>query len=419
MSKKRKADQPLNLAKRNKMSEDDPDLGMAIPGGLRRWVPMLDLPEDEFSIIMYGTRGSGKTTMLRQILFDMYERIKDHEIYLISNTAAFNTLSDAYSYVPKCATCTSMGEIGTVCQAILDKQEERWKGVSEDKPKKDKPSRKKEMPAPYERDVKDPPKKEKKEGKKSKKGGKELVDKSGIGPPTGSFNEEKKEEPRRVLLIMDDVVHENAIRFCEPLNEISISGRHYKISQIILSQGISGSQSVPPIVRNTTNFLIVVQNPSSAQERKMFSDWYLQKKDDKESKGKGLDLMGQVTEVDYRAFVVDRASRKREFVDYCFAYGPVPDPFPVENFRLGTPEQWLQDMKMEQETQERAKAESEWQRMELGQAQAFALNSGTHPLRNYEIPFSNPMFKSARENKKLVPASKWQVQSTRPGLKMA
>ena len=148
--------------------------------------------------------------------------------------------------------------------------------------------------------------------------------------------------PRR-LIVLDDVVNENRIRYSSNLNKLAVSGRHIFISCIILSQSVTGSASVPPIIRRNSDFIMVVGFPRSIHERKMLSEEYLTIGNDTDASQKSLRILKDVTQQAYRAFVISVInSTATEYNQFLFQYGPVPAPprNVSKGFKLGTPDQW-------------------------------------------------------------------------------
>lgn len=123
-----------------------------------------------------------------------------------------------------------------------------------------------------------------------------------------------------------------------------VAGRHINISVVILSQVVSGSGSVPPIVRTQCDAIFVVANPRSEKERALLAEQYLTATNSFNSKGKGLEVLAAITDVQYRALVIlTTDSSARRFEDYLLKYGPVNDDEVEKEFRLGTPDQWEDD----------------------------------------------------------------------------
>jgi len=246
--------------------------------------PILDLPEYWFAIY-YGLRRSGKTTMLKHMLNEMKERLDDHKVYLFSTTAELN--SD-YEYIPKKAKYYNVAEIEQDLGKIINEQKGAIKRFNE--------------------------------------------------------GEEGAEEPTPILVILDDCVSEESIRHCPSLNTLAVAGRHIHISVVILSQVVTGSGSVPPIIRTQCDAIFVVANPRSERERAILAEQYLCADNSYNAKRRGLEVLAAATDVQYRALVIlttDSSIRKME--EYLYVYGPVPEKGVAEDFKLGTPEQWDQE----------------------------------------------------------------------------
>lgn len=148
--------------------------------------------------------------------------------------------------------------------------------------------------------------------------------------------------PRR-LIVLDDVVNENRIRYSPNLNKLAVSGRHIFITCIILSQSVTGSASVPPIIRRNSDYIMVVGYPRSVNERKMLADEYLTIGNETDAKEKSLRVLKDVTQKQYRAFVINVTnSTATEFNQFLFSYGPVPPPprNVTKSFKMGTKDQW-------------------------------------------------------------------------------
>lgn len=235
--------------------------------------PSHDLPEN-FFIIMYGLRRSGKTTMLRYMLWEMQEQLKDYEIYLFSGTAEVSP--EDYEYIPKKAKFPNVKEMEMDLQRLISKQKKR--------------------------------KKEKEDG--------------------------------HMLMIFDDVVSENIVRHSDSLNFLAVGGRHINICVVILSQVVTGSGSVPPIVRTQADAIFVVANPRSELERKLLVEQYLTPSKLNEGHKRAEIILDSATGVQYRALVIMTTdSSKRRLEDFLWLYGPVPEDI-EEEFQMGTDEQW-------------------------------------------------------------------------------
>jgi len=237
------------------------------------------LPE-HFFCIFYGIRRSGKTVMLRYLLSELGDRLDNHKAYLFSSTAEISP--EQYDFLPDKAKFPNISELEFDLGEIVGKQKAAIK----------------------------------------------------------LFHEEKEPEPDPILIILDDCVSENIVRHSPSLNTLAVSGRHIKISVVILSQVVSGSGSVPPIIRTQADTVFVVANPRSEVERKLLAEQYLTAENTFGGKQKGLSVLGAATSEQYRALVITTTdSSARRYVDYLYLYGPVPEHV---DLRIGTEEQWAE-----------------------------------------------------------------------------
>ena len=81
--------------------------------------PVTDLPEN-FLVIMYGLRRSGKTVLMKYLLSQMEERLKHTEIYVICGTLDVNP--DQYDFIPKSAQYSDVENLDYRLKLIVDKQ---------------------------------------------------------------------------------------------------------------------------------------------------------------------------------------------------------------------------------------------------------------------------------------------------------
>lgn len=238
------------------------------------------LPE-HFFCIFYGIRRSGKTVMLRQMLKELEDRLTEHKVYLFSTTAEVSP--EQYDFVPKKAKFPNINEIEFDLGEIIGKQKAAIK----------------------------------------------------------RHHENGDEEPSPILVILDDCVSEEKIRHSPSLNTLAVAGRHINISVVILSQVVTGSGSVPPIIRTQADAIFVVANPRSEVERKLLAEQYLTAENSFAGKQKGLQVLGAATSTQYRALVIlTTDSSARRFTEYLHTYGPVPEHVEL---KLGTDEQWADE----------------------------------------------------------------------------
>lgn len=366
---------------------------------LEEFHPLTDLPPD-FMMIMYGMRRTGKTTALMTMLESMMPRFEKHKVFVFTGTGDDNPLQ--WKNFPLSAVNTdisnidrSIGEIIAHQRADIKEEVKRQISAKNMEPSSTPPDDgkkvdKEESKEAAEAEVKmgkrqrgdGEDKKRKKKKKKTKKHGgnvyEQLVDVIPVEADRGPDNNMDKfpgelktqrtdNHPltdadimriRRdgniddstmphVLLILDDVVNDSAIRHAPNLNKLAVSGRHLFITAIILSQCVCGSGSVPPTIRINSDYVMVVGNPRSRNERQLLMEQYLSISNEKANGLQGLHIMADVTQEKFRILAINVASSTAtHFRDYLYKYGPVPAPPKnvSENFRMGTQSQWDADV---------------------------------------------------------------------------
>lgn len=168
------------------------------------------LPEN-FSMIIYGRRRSGKTFQLRQAVYDIRKRFTD--VYLFSDTAELQ--DEDYQYIPS---------------------KNRIKGLQEDK-----------MEAIISKQ-------------------KEIIQYN----KAKSKNDQIKSVP---LIILDDIISDPKVRSSSVLNSLYTLGRHVGISVITLTQEIGGKYGVPRVLRSNCDCVIGFYAHSEI-DRKMICQQY-------------------------------------------------------------------------------------------------------------------------------------------------
>lgn len=321
--------------------------------------PSRDLPPD-FMLIMYGMRRAGKTTMLLHMLEDMKERFRFAQVHIFSGTADENPAQ--WKNFPPGYVTADISNIDVHIGDILRQQQEQIRQevqnqVIQKKLRVDgynskrkrgtdsfKPSTSLVNPLPKEPAIQNDTVVYANDPFANVTPGDtiyQLTD-SQINDLRRAGKIDESRFPRR-LIILDDVVNENRIRHSTNLNKLAVSGRHIFISCIILSQSVTGSASVPPIIRRNSDYIMVVGYPRSVHERKMLAEEYLTISNDGDASAKSLRILKDVTQMPYRAFVISVInSTATEYNQFLFQYGPVPPPprNVTKSFKLGTPEQW-------------------------------------------------------------------------------
>tara|TARA_Y100000004_G_C8939194_1_gene423433 strand:+ start:1116 stop:1832 length:717 start_codon:yes stop_codon:yes gene_type:complete len=210
--------------------------------------PLEHLPEDHFLAVIYGVRRSGKTTMLRQLVYDLYPKMQDWQVFVFCSTAQFNTTS--YDWVPKKSIISETSEIDKKLDELLTSQREKLERLAkagklpkEVKARKGGAHRSKESkPKGAKRHPNHAHEKEKRQ---------KLTEaaKYAIKTAEGDEGGDDEDSVPDILVIMDDVMSEDAIRHARAMGTVAMNGRQYRISCIILSQMVAGSGSIPPRVR--------------------------------------------------------------------------------------------------------------------------------------------------------------------------
>ena len=253
---------------------------MEVVERLQEFDPTIDLPEHFFAIY-YGLRRSGKTTMLRTMLHEMQEILGQREVHLFSTTAEVSP--EDYKYIPKKGKHVQLEMLEQDLGEIIGSQKKKIK----------------------------------------------------------QFNEKEGPEPEPLLIILDDCVSENSIRHCPSLNTLAVAGRHMYISVVILSQVVTGSGSVPPIVRTQADAIFVVANPRSKIERKLLIEQYLTPCKVSKEETTGDQILDKATAIQFRALIIlTTDSSARDYEEFLILYGPVDDDKIPKDFKLGSPEQW-------------------------------------------------------------------------------
>lgn len=238
-------------------------------------------PENFFAII-YGIRRSGKSTVLKKILYDMRHKLKDHMVYLFSSTAKVDP--EQYEYYPKGFKYSELDNLEDELGEIIEEQEEK-------------------LDVPKEK-------------------------------------REKALKDNKILVILDDCVNEDSIRKSPSLNNLAVSGRHINFSVFILSQSVTGSASVPPIIRTNADFIILATLPRSVKERDLLTEQYLLGSHHC-NRQTAYRILEKITSVKYRVVIITMfETAARVYQEYVFSYGPFPKDAVPKDFKIGTAKQW-------------------------------------------------------------------------------
>lgn len=240
------------------------------------------LPDDFFGII-YGIRRSGKSTILKKILYDMKDRLSKHKVYLFSSTAKVDP--EQYNYYPPDFKYSDIENLDDSLGELLEQQTQKL--------------------------------------------------------------ESKNEEMDKILIILDDCVNDNTIRHSPMLNSLAVSGRHLHFSVFILSQSVCGSASVPPIIRTNSDFIILATLPRSVNERNLILEQYMigSHHCNRESAVKLLEKITAIKYRVVVIIMYETAARN--YNDYVFKFGPFPKDTVPDDFKIGDKTQWSKSSKDE------------------------------------------------------------------------
>ena len=156
----------------------------------------------------------------------------------------------------------------------------------------------------------------------------------------------RDKKPNETLLIFDDFVHEKAIRYSKQFTELPVLGRHYKLSVICLSQGYSAvaSGGLNKATRQNAD-MVMTFLPRSLTDVENVANWYLTK-----DKIDNMWFIKSVCSEEHQMLAIDLTTpHETEFPNYCFKY-QAPEKIP--KYELGKV-QWKL-LKEEQKRQKNA-----------------------------------------------------------------
>ena len=201
--------------------------------------------------------------MLRQFIYDLYPKMQTWQVYVFCSTAQFNTTS--YDWIPKKAIFSDTSDIEKKMSDLLSSQREKLeKLVKEGKLAKEtkakgggtRSNKGKGKAAQAQKPSKRSNPKHAHETEKRQK----LTEAHKYALQTAADADEQESEAPDILVIMDDVMSEDSVRYARSMGTVAMNGRQYRISCVILSQMVAGSGSIPPRVRTQ------VRHPSCNDE---------------------------------------------------------------------------------------------------------------------------------------------------------
>lgn len=292
--------------------------------------PYDELP-DNFFLILYGIRRCGKSNALKQLLYDLGDKLQHHKAFLFSGTAKVDP--EQYAYFPTEHQYHDMSTLDSDLQEIIDQQM---------------PASKKPIQNNNSSDSDDDNDNENEDNDKKK---------------------QSNNSSSNILIVLDDVVNETTVRNSRALNYLAIAGRHLKATVIILSQTIAGSGSVPPIIRTNADAIMMCTLPKASRERDLICEYYLMASA-RLNKSMCYKIIEQITSQPYRMVVIALyKTHARKITDFVFEYGPVPFPAATPDFKIGTEEQWGSSQKKSENTE---KMEKKSKKRKIGTADSHA-----------------------------------------------
>lgn len=136
-------------------------------------------------------------------------------------------------------------------------------------------------------------------------------------------------KPNKTLLIFDDFVHETAIRYSKQFTELPVLGRHYELSVICLSQGYSqvASGGLNKATRQNAD-MVMTFLPRSTTDVENVANWYLTK-----DKVENVWFITSVCSEEHQILAIDLTSpHETEFPNFCYQY-QAPEEIP--KYELG------------------------------------------------------------------------------------
>ena len=170
---------------------------------------------------------------------------------------------------------------------------------------------------------------------------------------------------------------------------VTCSGGTFSFNMSLIPYSASMACAVSPSVciSAQADMVMIVQSPPQLNERKLLAEWYLTRENEGDARTGALKTLEDVTKTDYRALCVAVTSHEREVKKYCYFYGPVPDPFPHPEWKMGTPKQWRDEdednAKMEPDLFKRHAIES----MQPETEAQFKMTAGMQVAKSYDITF--------------------------------
>jgi len=137
------------------------------------------------------------------------------------------------------------------------------------------------------------------------------------------------QKPNKTLIIFDDFVNDKRIRYSQLFTDLPIMGRHLDISVICLTQGYSAVAigGLNKATRDNAD-LVMTFLPRNMNDTERISEWYLTK-----SKGENMWFVRSVGKMKHRALACDLTQpHLTEYEDFCYS---CMAPAKIPKYELG------------------------------------------------------------------------------------
>lgn len=232
-----------------------------------------DILPENFFVIAYGSRRTGKTHAVSCLLDSIKDRFDF--VYLFSSTALLHK-----------------GEKGA-CDWDMIRDEAKFNGFDEESLQR-------------------------------------IIERNKLVKIFNNDCERKRDmKPNRTLLIFDDFVHDKRVRYSELFTTLPVLGRHYDLSAICLSQGYSavGSAGLNPATRQNSDMTLTFL-PRNIMDVERISQWYLAK-----PKNESMWFVKSACEAEHQLLAIDLTHpHLTEYYDYCYTYSA---PAVVPKYEIG------------------------------------------------------------------------------------
>ena len=245
----------------------------SIQNDIPKQVDWLEIGEDLDSacICISAKRRSGKTYLLREMLYYMCQKLKPDIAILFSETSDFN---DDFDYVPERFKYNKYDE--EILMKFIHQQEENMKLYKQKKKK----------------------------------------------------NKNYNKEPPHILVLMDDVAHDKKVFYSQAIGQLAILGRHIRISTVVLTQHLT---AFSPKFRQNCDIVITFRDPDYNLKKYIIDSFMTL---DINSRKAVKPYIDRVFDEPYKAMVimVYKIQEARKLSDYIGYYKASKNP---PKFKLG------------------------------------------------------------------------------------